>query len=163
MGAVCLQLCWNPDREVEGIVREYAAGEFAAETAENVVSAIYQLESNMQHSVSGADALARQLNLGGSGASTAALYGLAAVQDPERPLALLETAAMRMSPCARQAWRWRLLWLRAALDLELSRSGGRPTDRTDEYFEEICRVSHADGAELTVCAPSRRTLKRLLE
>ncbi len=161
--AVCLQLYWDPDRPVEDIVREYAASEFAAETAEKVVSAVYQLESNMKHSVRGKDALMKQLHSGGSGGATGALYGLPAVQDPECPLALLDAATMRMSPRARQAWRWRLLWLRAALDLELSRSGGQPTDRTDKYFEEICRISHADGAEWAVCVPSRRTLKRLLE
>ena len=160
--AVCLQLCWDPDRAVEDIVREYAAGEFAAAAAEDVVNAVYRLESNMHHSVSGADAFAKQLHSGGGGESVGALYGLPAVKEPERPLALLDGAAARMSPRARQAWRWRLLWLRAALDVELSRSGGQATDRADAYFEEVNGISHADGAEWAVCAPSRRTLKRLL-
>jgi hypothetical protein len=66
-----------------------------------------------------------------------------------------------MSARARQAWRWRLLWLRAALDLELNRSGGRPTDQSDEYFEEISRISYAANAIECVCAPSRGTLERI--
>jgi hypothetical protein len=115
----------------------------------------------MEHRASGADALEKQVHFGGSGEATGAIYGLPAVKDPESVLAQLDAAAALMTPRARRAWRWRLLWLRAALDLELSRSAGRPTNQADEYFEEICGISHAENATWSVCAPSRRTIRRL--
>ena len=65
-----------------------------------------------------------------------------------------------MPPEARKAWRWRILYLRALLDEELCRSGGRPTEGSDGYFEELTRIYHAEQAELGVSPVGRRQLTR---
>ncbi len=90
------------------------------------------------------------------------LYNLSCVKEPEKPFALLNGALKQMTSSAREQWRWRMIWLRAALDLEITKSQGLPTSITDEYFEEICRISHAENAELSVFAPSRRSFKKRL-
>lgn len=161
--AVCLQLYWDPGRKVEDIVCEYAGFEYSPAAAREVGQAVQQLEANMAHGLVPGEVLRewRQKIMAGLNPAQAAcvLYKLDKVHAPEVPLALLNAAAQRMSDGARQAWRWRLLWLRAALDVELARSGGVPTDKSDEYFEEVCRISHAETAGW---APSRRILSQLM-
>ena len=51
--------------------------------------------------------------------------------------------------------------MRALLDEELHRSGGRPTNLSDEYFEELTRIYHGEQAEWVVSPVSRRQLTRL--
>jgi hypothetical protein len=154
---VCLQLYWDPDRSVEDIVREYAAAEYTAEAADEVCEAVYLLESNMGHSIHGPERLREGLESGDG-----VLYLLENVRDPERAVQLLERAAGHMNVGARRAWRWRILWLRAALDLELTRSEGRATSLSEACFQELCGIAHAEGAAWSVCIPDRRTLERLL-
>ena len=61
----------------------------------------------------------------------------------------------------RESWRWRLLWLRAAITAELRQTGGAMSDRLDGFFEELTAIYHADQAERPVCPPSRRAWRRL--
>ena len=156
--AICLQLYWDPDRPVEDIVREYAAAEFGPETAEDVCRAVYLLEANMAHQLADREQLGKWAKAEDAGA---ALYQLKAATEPEKPLGLLDRAAKAIPPACAASWRWRMLWLRAALDAELIRSGGRPTEQSDAWFEEVERLSCAQGALLAVSAPSRRALRRL--
>jgi len=144
---VCLQLYWNPARSVKAIVRDYAAAEADPAVADDVAQAVYRLEQNMNH---------------GFDTQAAAPYRMPAVREPQVPFDLLDGARRRLVPAAQAAWRWRLLWLRAALDLELTRSGGQPTDLTDGWFDEISLISHADGADWSVCIPGRRRRQRML-
>ncbi len=157
---ICLQLYWAPERAVEEIVREYAASEFAPAVAADVTRAVFLLEANMKHSCE-SDKVNLWTAAQPPAAGTPPLYVLPAVQDPNVPFGLLDAAAARMPRHASESWRWRLLWLRAALDLELHRNGGRPTDQTDAWFEEIGRISYAENAEWSVAAVSRRHLARL--
>jgi hypothetical protein len=163
---VCLQLYWDPDRSVGDIVREYAAAEFSPAVMDDVAKAVILLEDNMSHGLAPTDRLSdwRRKTLEGAGAAEDAcvLYSLNKVRNPEEPLKLLDAAGRRMPALARASWRWRMLWLRAALDVELTRSGGAPTAVADGYFEEVCRISSADAADWAVSVPSRRILSELL-
>lgn len=163
---VCLQLYWNPERPVREIVREYAAAEFSPEVTDEVARAVDQLEENMNHGLVPSEHLHewRRKMMDGADAAAAAgvLYKLNNVHNPEIPFGLLDAANRKMPAPARQAWRWRLLWLRAALDLELTRSRGMATETSDCYFEELCRISCAETAEWSVAVPSRRILSQLM-
>ncbi len=157
--AVCLQLYWDPQRPAREIVGEYAAAEFSPAVAEDVVRAVELLEENMAHGLAPAGALRewRAKTIAGAPAA-GVLYQLDKVRHPEVPFGLLEAASGRLPAPARQSWRWRMLWLRAALDLELTRSGGAPTDLADGYFEDLNRISFAETAEGAVAIPGRRQL-----
>jgi len=159
--AVCLQLYWDPDRRVEDIVREYAA-EWAPDAVEQVTEAVYLLEEQMRHGILWGEELKKWYEAYQQGqGDDIVLYGLPEMNDPEKPPALLNAAEKTMTPAAARNWRWRLLRLRAALDLELTRSGGRATYAADVYFEEIERISCVENGLAWISAPSRKALARL--
>lgn len=162
--AICLQLYWDPARPVEEIVREYA-GELAPDAVEEVVTAIYRLEEQMQHGGINEEQLRAWHECYTHGKDDGQLlrYQLPPMEAPEQTFALLNHAARTMTPTATADWRWRLLWLRAALDLELTRSGGRSTDFSEACFAELTCISCAENAEWYVQIPSRPSLARLLQ
>jgi hypothetical protein len=53
----------------------------------------------------------------------------------------------------RNTWRWRILWLRAALDAELKRTDGKPTDLTDSWLVELVEIYHAHQADRRLRPP----------
>lgn len=156
--AICLQLYWDPERKVQDIVREYAA-EWAPDAADQVSEAAYLLEAQMKHGTLWGDELQAWLAQGMP--ADARLYLLPEMDDPEKPLALLDAAEKTMTPSAAAHWRWRLLRLRAALDVELTCSGGRATEMADAMFDEIERISCVQNGIPWVIAPSRRALARV--
>lgn len=161
--AVCLQLYWNPERRVEDIVREYAAAEFAPAVAADVQRAVYLLEANMKHGVKGMDQSTfwKAGQTLAEGTDAMAIYDLPQDKDVETPFALLDAANRRLTPQAAKSWRWRLLWLRAAFDRELRRSGGRLTDQADAWFSEVRGISALEHAEFAVAALGRQDIQRL--
>jgi hypothetical protein len=60
-----------------------------------------------------------------------------------------------LSARARASWRWRILYLRAVIDLELINNGNVPTDRCDEAYEELIRISHLEDGWFCVTPASR--------
>ena len=156
---ICLQLYWNPERAVADIVREYAA-EMAPEAADDVTAAIYLLEEQMQHGLASEENREawRRKYISGEDDGQIPLYQLPRGVAPEKAFGLLDAAARTMTPAAAASWRWRFLWLRAALDLELTRSHGCPTTFSDSCFAELSRISYAENAEECVQIPSRRSL-----
>jgi hypothetical protein len=59
----------------------------------------------------------------------------------------------------RRSWRWRILYLRALLDDELSRNQEVKTDRCEEALEELTRIYYAGKAEFLVQPPSRKNIE----
>jgi hypothetical protein len=58
-----------------------------------------------------------------------------------------------LTPQAKNAWRWRQLYLRALLDAELKTNGGTPNARCNEAFAELIKIYHAENAIGTVRPP----------
>ena len=143
-----LQLEWAPERAVDDIVREYATGAFGPAAAEPVLQAVRWLE--------GDGALHTGYAPGGPTFRTGALAHAG------ESLVVLEALAATLPSRILTSWRWRLLWLRAAITAELKQSGGAMTDRLDGYFEELASIYHAGQAERAVCPPSRQACRRLL-
>ena len=75
------------------------------------------------------------------------LYCLRRLFEPKRYLRLLNRAEAKMPVHAKRSWRWRMLWLRAALDAELHESGGQVTRNSERYFRELARMYHAERAD----------------
>lgn len=70
---------------------------------------------------------------------------------------LIQSAATRMTTYAQQNWRWRLLYLRALLDAELTANHRRLTPRCDEAFRELTEIYHAEHAVPGLKPPTRET------
>ncbi|MCG3147452.1 MAG: hypothetical protein PCFJNLEI_00892 [Verrucomicrobiae bacterium] len=155
-----LQLNWSSRQNTHAIVREYAAAEFSPAVADEVTTAIFTMEETLDHNIAGAKA--REIvEAGGWEQSTETIYWLPKVTKPERYAAALRRADKKLPAAARTAWRWRILFLRALLDEELLRSGGKPTNVADGYFAELTRIYHADNAEWLVSPVGRPELTRL--
>ena len=73
-------------------------------------------------------------------------------------LDLIRAAELKISPQARQAWRWRILRIRAELDALLHQHGGRAGEDTDRLFDELGDIYYARAAEWPVCPLSRNAL-----
>jgi hypothetical protein len=163
--AIHLQHCWDSDRTSREIAREYAAYEFNPACADNAVRLMEDLEVSLDHSIS-QDAVISVLQNGGWKAcrnSLPVIYHQPNVKNPAVAMTMAKKIDEQMSPGLRAAWRWRVLWLRAALDEELFTSKGRPTARSDAYFAELRRIYHADKAEWIVSAPGTQDLNRLFK
>jgi len=157
--AVLAQLYWQPDRPVMEIVAEYAAYEYGPGVAESVTDVVARLERAQQHYVADKDTLK---NWAESTPDDTVLYECPKIAEPGQPFERLQQAESKLTKQARQAWRWRILWLRAALDSELHRSGGRATPTSERCFEELTDIYHAARAIRTVAPPTRQALKRHL-
>ncbi len=141
-----LQFEWEPERAAEDILREYARGEFGAPAASAVAEVLQRLEQD--------GALAARFGPDGPGFSAGPLD-----HAPEC-LEKLDGLATALPPAVLASWRWRLLWLRAAITAELRQQGRTMTDRLDAYFEELAAIYHADQAEPAVRPPTRRAWRR---
>ena len=67
---------------------------------------------------------------------------------------LMVQADARLTPRARQAWRWRILFLRAQVDAQLYLNRGVMQGRVlHDAFQELTRIYHAKNAEPAVKPP----------
>ncbi len=158
-----LQLNWNGRQSTREIVREYAAAEFSPDVADDVTQAIFMMEESLDHGVDGAQARAI-IEAGGwnKREQSAAIYGLPNVRAPSYT-GILRRADRQLPAAARAAWRWRILMLRAMLDEELLRSGGRPTATSEACFDELTAIYHAGEAEWMVSPPGKQAITRTYE
>ncbi len=158
-----LQLNWDPDRPAEDIVREYAASEFSPDVADDVVEIIKRMESSLGHSLVEdlRDLILDECVHTPDDLRGLRLYHIVDGPDAQETLALVDSVASRLPAKRRRSWRWRLLWIRAALDAELQRCGGRSTELTESLFDELTAIYHTTTARLAVTPPSRKSLFRV--
>ena len=146
---VLSQLYWN-DRPVEETLREYAAFEYAPEVSEDIVQVITTLEQNHHWRWWPGELEGVKLDL-----DWFPSRGAAPQADPgaETAYETVQRVDARLSPQARQSWRWRLLYLRALLDAELKMNGGQPNVRCREAFAELIEIYHAQRANPALRPP----------
>jgi hypothetical protein len=120
---------WKADTTAEEALREYIAFEYSPEVVDLVLPAIRLLEKNVApHERVGQWSL--------------------------KARDLMDQADTRLTPRARQAWRWRILLLRARVDAQLYLNRGARQGRVlHDAFEELTRIYHAQNAEPAVKPP----------
>ncbi len=135
--AVVAGFYWNRDARAEDTLREYISYEFAPDAAESVLEAVQLMEKSFPRSTW-------------------------KKRDVQRAYDLIMEADSQLPPRARNAWRWRILYLRALIDFELINHPDQPhSDRCDEAFEELTAIYHAENTGGPDAPPSRRCLARL--
>ena len=159
-----LQWYWNPARPAHEIVREYAAAEFSPDVADNVTRAVAILDRNLvnhwQRPKGAGQEWRKAFEMIANGEPAMAEFGFNERHDTDECLRLMNDAARRLPEWAGKAWRWRVLWVRAALDAETDSNGGVHSDRVDELFDELIRIYHAERAEWQVLPLSRAAVLR---
>jgi len=147
--AVLSQFYWN-DRPVAETVREYVAFEFSPDAVDEIAQVIGTLEQNhhMRWWPGKLEGVKLDLNWFPSrGAKPRADPGA------EEAYAAVQRVDAKLTPQARQSWRWRQLYLRALLDAELKANGGKPNDRCKAAFAELIEIYHAENANPAVRPP----------
>lgn len=119
---------WKADTTADEALQDYIAFEYSPDVVDLVVRAIHILEKNVP----------------------SAKVGPASLEARE----LIEQADARLTPRARQAWRWRILYLRAQVDAQLYLNRGVMQGRVlHDSFKELTRIYHAQNAEPAVKPP----------
>ncbi len=147
--AVISQLYWN-GRPAAETVREYAAFEYSPAVADDVAQVIATLEQNHHFRWWPGKLEGVKLDL-----DWFPSRGARPQADPgaEEAYATVQRIDGLLTPQARTAWRWRVLFLRALLDAELKTNGGKPNARCHEAFLELIRIYHAENANPAVRPP----------
>jgi hypothetical protein len=119
---------WRADTTADEALSEYIAFEFSPDVVDLVLPAIRILERNVPSGKVGPWSLeARDL---------------------------MNEADARLTPEARQAWRWRILFLRAQVDAQLYLNRGVMQGRVlHDAFRELTRIYHAQNAEPAIKPP----------
>ncbi len=119
--AICSQLYWNPERPTIETVREYASFEFSPAVASDVVKVVEIFEKNHVRQEIGPVS--------------------------EEAFNTAKAIDARLSPQARNAWRWRIIFLRALIDHELFKTHGKLEGKPlQEAFQELTSIYHAGNA-----------------
>ncbi len=140
--AIFSQFYWN-DRPAEETLREYAAFEYSPAVVDDVMRVFTILEQN--HSA-----------IGASNIVIGTLLDKPQEMKPnqsEEAYKMVESIDAKLTPQARQAWRWRQLYLRALIDTELTKNRNVPNDRCKEAFVELIEIYHAQKADAWVRPP----------
>ena len=156
--AIVLQLYWNGQAPTQ-TVREYMAYEFSPQAAADLANVAAEMERSFSHScvvqtsgelaaVLGALKLDQQhfkelLYPAATNESAFVLYQARNLGDAEGRLQRVQQAEKQLAPPLAQSWRWRIFYLRAAIDAELKRTGGKPSATLDAYFQELENIYHA--------------------
>jgi hypothetical protein len=166
--AVMLQLYWNPGRQVRDIIREYAAYEWSFEHAEALTNVAMRLGEGAEWGLRkeiGVNVFGRRPAPVGAGDALprdVQCYSLPSFDASRENLAAVNRAAAALTDYGRRSWRWRTLYLRVAIEDELRRSDGKPTEQSDRYFEELTSIYHAGNADPCVAPPDSRFLAGLM-
>lgn len=143
--AVCAQHYWDRDSHAIDTVREYIAYEFGPEVVDPVVRAVGILEKNLVRWREDRDGVVR--------------YVMAQTDGARDAFQLLAQIENQISRYARTSWRWRILYLRALIDAELTRHDFALTEACEKAMEELTRIYHAENAAAVVAPPTRKALQ----
>ena len=115
---ICLQLYSQKSRATDDIVKEYLAFEYSPQVVEELSQAVRLLEATWLE------------------------RGPKSVE----AFALLQKAEAKLTPQAKAAWRWRILYLRGLIDSELFRRHDKMEGRVLKgAFDELTRIYHAEN------------------
>lgn len=127
----CISLFWDREATADAIVREYANFEYGTDSVEQIARVITLLEE---------------------------IYPTADLDSSkaEEALALLQKVETNMPETCRTQWRWRILLLRAQIDVERAHSPEMITVAQNDAYEELTRLylAHDAGGPVAPCAKS---------
>lgn len=141
----------------------YAKRYFGHASCEAVIEAVFLLEANMGHRALVIQNDRRHDFYSFADVDSAKLWKLEYeakkidVGRAERALRLMRQAEDSMSNEVKKSWRWRILMLRAEIDMAMSK--GKSLDSVSDLFDELATIYHVDRDTLPwLVPPSRKYL-----
>jgi hypothetical protein len=141
------QFYWSKDREADSIVNEYIAYEFSPLVVGLVGRAIAILEKNLPRRAENLEAGVPR-------------FVLKHCDGAEEAFDLIQSADKQLSSRVRASWRWRILYLRALIDVELVKNDFRVSSRSEEALKELTNISYAERAILAVSPVTKEAIER---
>ncbi|MCL1794454.1 MAG: hypothetical protein FWG34_11365 [Oscillospiraceae bacterium] len=129
------RLYWHGDYDANAAMEEYAGAYFGGGCAGEIAAALAEMEKT----------LPRQMTPDG-----AALQNPAFCREIYSRIAKCDSA---ISPAARASWRWRIIYLRALIDNELSSNNFAKRQICKEAYSELIGIYHAQNADPWVRPP----------
>jgi hypothetical protein len=158
--AICLQHYWSSQDAMQ-TVQEYATQYFGSDAAGALTEAVEGMERRHARNIArGHRCSAGAIDPSHDSPEVAAALECEDLSGAGECLAKVKAVENVLPDSARQDWRWRLLYLRAGIDAEIQRTGGRLNDGLEEMFQELVRFYHADRCDLAVAPPARQMLRR---
>jgi len=128
---ILAQFYWKQDGKASEAVRDYISFYYSPSVVTEVSRAIHILEQNLVHRYEEKDGVTRIL--------------MESTKDTAEAFRLVEQADKKLTPQARAAWRWRILYLRALVDHELSCHQFRVSERCNAAFGELRKIYRDTG------------------
>ena len=138
------QFYWSSNRGAKDILREYVAHEFSPLLADSIVEAVLILEKNIGLTTVNWDTHPNEPKV-----IKVPTYDYGA----RRALDLMDAADRRLPEPVRKSWRWRIMLIRARMDVALRQSGGQVTSEVNDMFRELQEISSAQSADFCVRPP----------
>lgn len=143
------QFYWDSSRGARDILREYVAHEYSPLYVDSIVEAILIIEKNIGMKSVNWDTHPRDPKV-----IKVPVHDFGA----QRAMELLEAVDVRLPEQVRSSWRWRIMLLRARMDVALRRSGGKVTPQVNEMFRELQEISSVQQGDFCVRPPYQTEL-----
>ena len=135
--AVVVGLYVDPSTDADSILRKYASYEFARANPEDFVRLCALFEEN--HRFPGRGVFPKFKDVADDDPKLAECRARAAAA---REIAARMDAAI--APALSTAWRWRLVYLRALIDVEIFNAKSGAPEPARPYFDELVKIYHAE-------------------
>lgn len=157
---------WNGDNETSETLEEYCHFELGCEYLDDMEKALDILEKNHitafhPNAAHSDEAVARMIAGGRKQLSSRRLVAYKEFHHPHpnEALRILSAIDDRLPQWAKKAWRWRILILRATIDVELKNNDLEISDECEKCFEELADIFHSTGiSEYKVSPPTRESI-----
>ena len=143
--AICARLYWE-DQPALATVEEYLGFEFGAEFVEPLLRAIMLFEQTLPRQRVTVGEITR--------------FVLAHPDGVEEAQTLIRQVDAQLPTHLRASWRWRILYLRAIIDVELVQHDGHLSAMCEEAMRELTAIYAAEQAEYAVAPPTYAALAR---
>jgi hypothetical protein len=155
--AICAQLYWDPNRTTMDITKEYIYFEYSPKVIDEVLEAIYILESNNPRTVNievlEAIDILNANNCKATVERNVNDFKHEIKESALKAYELIKSADARFDSRTRNSWRWRILYLRALIDSEIFKNNSLKGQTIKESFEELIEIYHAQKAQWRVKPP----------
>ena len=153
---------WNGNNEITEILEEYCHFELGCEYLDDMKMTLDILEKNhitvfQPNAAHSEEAVAAMIADGRKQLSSRKLIAYKEFHHPhpESALSILSSIDKILPEWAKKSWRWRILLLRATIDVELKNHALEISDKCEECFEELADIFHSTGrSEYKVSPPT---------
>ena len=87
-------------------------------------------------------------------------FGIYFVKYIDYAFELAKSIDARLDERTKSGWKWRIIYLRAAIDFELYHNNWYMTEESVRSMEELTKIYHAEKANYFVCPPTPESLRR---